>query len=52
MIDADPSSTHFPTRVTNMNGLLESLVVTAVVLLVELAVKAIIRQVKPALLSV
>ena len=33
-----------------MNGLLESLLVSAVVLLVELAVRAIIRQVKPALL--
>ena len=35
-----------------MNGLLESLLVSAVVLLVEIAVRAIIRQVKPALLNV
>jgi len=35
-----------------MNGLLESLLVSAVVLLVELAVRAIIRQVRPALLTV
>ena len=35
-----------------MNGLLESLLISAVVLLVELAVRAIIRQVKPALLTV
>jgi hypothetical protein len=35
-----------------MNGLLESLLVSAVVLLVELALKAFIRQVKPALLHV
>jgi|GEM_PF-5773512 len=35
-----------------MNGLLESLLISAFVLLVELAVKAVIRQVKPALLHV
>jgi len=35
-----------------MNGLLESLLVSAVVLLAELVVKAIIRQVKPALLHI
>jgi hypothetical protein len=35
-----------------MNGLLESLLVSAVVLLVEIAIKAIIRQVRPAVLSV
>ena len=35
-----------------MNGLLESLLISALVLLAELAVKAIIRQVRPALLSV
>ena len=35
-----------------MNGLLESLLISAVVLLVELAAKAIIRQVRPALLGV
>jgi hypothetical protein len=35
-----------------MNGLLESLLVSAVVLLAELVVKAIIRQVKPALLNI
>ena len=35
-----------------MNGLLESLLVSGFVLLMELVVKAIIRQVKPALLTV
>jgi hypothetical protein len=35
-----------------MNGLLESLLVSAVVLLLELVVKAVIRQMKPALLTV
>ena len=35
-----------------MNGLLESLLISAVVLFVELAIKAIIRQVRPALLGV
>ena len=34
-----------------MNGLLESLLISAVVLFVELAIKAIIRQVRPALLA-
>jgi hypothetical protein len=35
-----------------MNGILESLLISALALLVEMAVKAIIRQVRPALLSV
>ena len=35
-----------------MNGLLESILVSALVMLLEFAVKAIIRQVKPALLGV
>jgi hypothetical protein len=35
-----------------MNGLLESLLISALVFLAELAVKAIIRQVRPALLAV
>jgi hypothetical protein len=35
-----------------MNGILESLLVSAIVLLAELLVKAIIRQVRPALLAV
>jgi len=35
-----------------MNGLLDSLLVSAIVLLAELIVKAIIRQVRPATLGV
>jgi hypothetical protein len=35
-----------------MDGLLESLLVSAIVLLVELAVKALIRQFRPALVTV
>ncbi len=35
-----------------MNGLLESILISAVVLLVELAIRAVIRQVRPALLAV
>ncbi len=35
-----------------MNGLLESLLISALVLLAELVVKAVIRQVRPALLAV
>ena len=35
-----------------MNGLLESFLVSALILLAELAVKAIIRQVRPALVAV
>jgi len=35
-----------------MNGLLESLLISGLVLLFELMVKAVIRQVRPALLAV
>lgn len=35
-----------------MDGLLESLLVSALVMLVELAVKAVIRQLRPALLTI
>jgi len=35
-----------------MNGLLESILISAVALLVELAIRAVIRQVRPALLAV
>jgi hypothetical protein len=47
-----PHHCHFPDEGCPMNGLLESLLISAVVLLLELAVKAVIRQVKPALLTV
>jgi hypothetical protein len=35
----------------DMSGFLESLLISAAVLLVELAVRALIRQVRPALLA-
>src|SRR5439155_23610453 len=45
-------SAHFPNEGCPMNGLLESILISAVVLLVELAIRAVIRQDRPALLAV